>query len=388
MSRRRAFLTVVTQNHLHFAWSLMASIRDAHPDTERFVVLIDRPAEWPDQDGFARYLSPDSFAIPRIRRFLFHYSAFELSCAIKPFAFEHVISLGFSEVVYLDSDICVYSSLDPIFEALKNHQILLTPHVTSPLPKDGLTPSLEDLRKAGTYNAGFLAMGTSDPQHLFLQWWKSLCYTDCIVDIAAGIHVDQGWLDFVPSLFEGVHIVSRPGWNVGYWNCGTDSISRCDQELWRSGNSNLLFFHFSGFDPEIPDVLSKHQNRFSLIDQPHLRQLLEDYSTRLDTFGRQEFEKCCYGYSTLGDGTPIRPVWREVIRTNHPLLADVEDPFETTVNMDLKSRFRRASLSVCEARMDWKIQAEAQLDKLFQLPPILGKIYLWLRRSLLIWLRR
>ena len=40
----------------------------------------------------------------------------------------------------------------------------------------------------------------------------------------------------------------------------------------------LKFYHFSGYSPDHPEQISKHQNRYSFKDQPLLKALFEGYA--------------------------------------------------------------------------------------------------------------
>ena len=51
----------------------------------------------------------------------------------------------------------------------------------------------------------------------FIAWWSRRCYDKCIDDVRQGLFVDQRWLDLVPGLFDGVHILRHAGYNVGHW---------------------------------------------------------------------------------------------------------------------------------------------------------------------------
>ena len=71
------------------------------------------PLDIPDTVFFA-----DEISLPGGRRFLFDYYAFELCCALKPFAIAHVAEQhGAAKLLYLDSDILVLSSFGDDLEA-------------------------------------------------------------------------------------------------------------------------------------------------------------------------------------------------------------------------------------------------------------------------------
>jgi hypothetical protein len=143
-----------------------------------------------------------------------------------------------------------------------------------------------------------------------------------------------------------------------------------------------VFFHFSGFSPDAPELLSRHQNRINTAQMPFLADLLEQYARRLDTSGRQEFQGRSFGFDSLSDGTPIRRLWREAIRKDHPLLTGVDDPFDVHGPSDLRSRLKRAARDMSESREDWRIQGDSFLDRTIRRLPFISALYLTIRRRI------
>src|SRR5207302_11017910 len=91
--------------------------------------------------------------------------------------------------------------LDQVKNALDSAPIVLTPHVLSPIPRDGLKPSEQDMLISGAYNLGFLAIREAPETREFLGWWDERLRDDCRVDVPNGLFVDQKWVDLVPSFF-------------------------------------------------------------------------------------------------------------------------------------------------------------------------------------------
>src|SRR2546422_10193065 len=105
---RTAVFSIIAPNYRHFARVLMSSLRDRHPDWERFVLIVGDPAS--GEELFTS-VPLDALPLPDRRRFLFRYTLLELSTAVKPWMFEHLFARGYDRVVYLDPDIFVYSPL-------------------------------------------------------------------------------------------------------------------------------------------------------------------------------------------------------------------------------------------------------------------------------------
>ena len=332
----QAIVTVVTCNHLHYARALATSVREYNKALPIFVCLVDRPPIVLDDSGLGiQYIFADTLVVPEWRRFAFQYSGFELSCALKPFVLEHMASLGVRKIVYLDADIQVYGQLDVVIEMLNHYDILLTPHLTEPLPHQEQIPSYPFIRLYGSYNAGFVAIRVTESSLRFVQWWKEICRQHCILRLGDGVCHDQSWLDFVPGLFDGVRIVRDPGWNVAYWNLSGRVLRQDGLGRWLANGHPLIFFHFSGFDPEYPEVLTRYLHQTAAHKGACISELLREYGTRLNTGGRSVCESWGYEFDTLNNGTRILPAWRDAIRTCQSLSVSIHDPFDATTNQGL-----------------------------------------------------
>ena len=77
----------------------------------------------------------------------------------------------------------------------------------------------------------------------------------------------------------------------------------------------LVFFHYSGFDPARPDLLSKHQNRIRLPDDGVLSDLCDLYREELFANGAEQARDWPYSYAELPGGLrldgSIRAAFRE-----------------------------------------------------------------------------
>ena len=76
----------------------------------------------------------------------------------------------------------------------------------------------------------------------------------------------------------------------------------------------LHFFHFSGYDPRLPNVLSKHQDRILLSEEPALERLCGEYGEALLERGFESTIKWPYSYAELPNGLPLTAELRELHR--------------------------------------------------------------------------
>lgn len=327
---RTAIFTIVSNNYLHFARTLLQSVAQHHPQAQRFCVIVDRDL------GPAGELADEFSAIPISALplpdgddFLFQYTVLELNTAVKPWALEYLMDQGFEQVLYIDPDIRLYQALDHVTGLLEEAaDIVLTPHLTAPMTDDR-HPSELDIRLAGTYNLGFCAMRRSDNARRCLHWWQGKLRHDCVVAIERGIFVDQSWMDLVPTLFERVSVLRHPGYNAAYWNLAQRPVTRDEQGHWKVLGQTLHFYHFSGLNPRDPAPVSKHQNRLSFENiGADAKALHEDYAQAVMANGLPRYAALGYAYDRYDDGSPILPADRSRFRLNAELRAACEgQPF-------------------------------------------------------------
>ncbi len=326
----------MASNYLAHARVVARSFRHFHPDAPFWVLLID-DAEAISADGDEPFivLQPGDIGIDAasMRRFASIYDVLELCTGVKPWLIQHLVALTGDPVVYLDPDIQVFAPMDDLAMLASVHGLAVTPHLLHPLPLDGLLPDDAHMLGAGVYNLGFLAAGTAALEGGFFDYWQSRLWWHSIVDVTNQIFTDQRWLDWV-DCFE--HVVIRdPGCNVAYWNVWARPITRSAGQWFAEGHP-VRFFHFSGFDPETPWILSRHQGqrpRVRLGDHPELAALCRDYADRLLGEGYEECRRHPYGWSRAG-GLELTPAIRRIYRRQ--LMAAHQDghrpppgPFDT-----------------------------------------------------------
>ena len=213
-------------------------------------------------------------------------------------------------MTYFDPDIEIFRPLEDIDELAQAHSIVLTPHTLDPLPHTDDEPGEITLLRAGMFNLGFIAVGQGAAT--FLDWWAERLARAGHVDPKRGQFVDQRWVDFVPSLFD--HAVLRdPGCNVAHWNLETRRFELVDGDYLVNGQP-LRFFHFSGFDPEKPYLLSKFlgpQPSILLSEHSALAQICAEYAAKLLEAGYLEAKREPYGFDRMANGVRLtRPMRR------------------------------------------------------------------------------
>lgn len=373
-----SLLTIATCNRRAGIAVVAESFFTHHPGAQIFICLVDHPAphtpplELPGEIFFA-----DELPLPGGKRFLFQYDAFELCCALKPFAITHVMQrFGVDHLLYLDSDILV---MHPFWDDLafpwQSHSLLLTPHLTR-LPIGAFTEFQRSLVQHGAYNGGFVAVKHDSDAKQILQCWAAVLTTGCTFDPMNNIYVDQRWLDLFTSTSPAVGILRDPGLNVAYWNLHERTLKQDPAGTWIANDQPLKFFHFSGFDRD------RLTTKMTCTD-PSALAIAREYGTQLEEAGESTFASLPYGWASYCDGSPIPLCHRDLILSNHAELGDVSEPFTLPQNTSKWQTIQRLAQKSIPVRIGQRYrdrERAADLLRQAQCHPVLGLAWkLWLR---------
>ena len=332
--------SIVARNYLPQARVLARSFLDLHHGGDFTLLVIDDETRAFDDRSEAfscRRLADIGLSTKEIAQLASIYDVTELATSVKPVLLRQLISEGRDHILYLDPDIKVYDSLDDVAQLARRHGVVLTPHMTAPLPRDGRRVDDSHILGSGIYNLGFIGVGGKPDA--FIDWWWSRTRREALVDPLHMMFTDQRWIDYVPSFFDH-HIVKHPGYNVAYWNLHERELTWTGTRYLVDGQP-LKFFHFSGYNVDAPHLLSKHQGdqpRILLSDRPALRRICGEYRSDLlrQGVGRQGLS---YGWATLPSGLVFDRRMRRLYR--HGLqafegggAAEPPAPFESEANFN------------------------------------------------------
>jgi lipopolysaccharide biosynthesis glycosyltransferase len=314
-----AMCTIIAKNYLAVARTLCQSFLAQHADGKCYVLIIDDFQGLIDasQEVF-EMVTPAELEIPNHLSFCFKYDIVELSTAFKPYLMTYLLrQKNLASLVYLDPDIQVFNSLQDIFEGLNQHDIILTPHLDKDYP-DRLRPDTSNIIKHGVYNLGFIGVSARDNGFMFLEWWQAKLYNDCVISPDGSQYVDQKIINIVPTIFENVKIEQGVGYNLAYWNIHSRHIRR-DAGIWKCNEDLLYFYHFSSYDPNTPDLITKpeHMNRYVMSDRPDLLELFTEYRAQIMQNGYETSRKWVYSLGCFDSGKPISKELRVYYR-DHP----------------------------------------------------------------------
>ena len=322
-----AACTIIAKNYLAMARVLAESFQQRNPGCPFFVLLMD-PIEGyfpPDKEPFF-LLEARQLDIPNLEGFLFKYGILEASTAVKPTFLKKLFrEHDVQKLVYLDPDILVLEPLQELSSLLDRHSIVLTPHTTTPYPDDAI-PGDHDILRAGGFNLGFVALRNGAVTQSLLDWWERKLYHYGLLDFEKNMFVDQRWMDLAPALFGDVEVLRDPGYNVAYWNLHERQTTIADDKLFVNGGP-CYFFHFSGFNPEEPSLVSKHQTRFKMRKLGDLQSLFAKYRQKLLEKGWEETSKWPYTYDFFDNGHPIPAAARRFYWSLGEEVAALGSPF-------------------------------------------------------------
>ena len=322
-----AVVTIVSNNYLPAAKVLMDSVEAAYPEADRFVCLADHGADArAPLPGNAEILLAHEIGVPGFEGFAFRYGPTELHTALKPFAIDYLLrNRGYRNVIYFDPDIRVYARSQGVLDKLKaGASAVVTPHFRK-LQAVRREPNTTAILRCGTFNLGFFAVSACDETLALVDWWRARLLFDCVRDIENGLFVDQKFMDLLPAYAPNYAVEPSPGANLAYWNLLEGELVRRDGGLFFDG-APLEFFHFSGFDPRKPDILSKYLVKGAFDPDSVLAEVLADYAKALAAHDYARVIEIPLSYGRLRDGRLIPPVLRQFFRDVYPGWAG--HPFE------------------------------------------------------------
>ncbi len=340
--------TIVAKGYLSFARVLARSFRERHPGVPFLVLLAD------EVDGyFDPALEPfeliqlSDLGIPHLERFRFHYAQQPLSYAATPYLLAYLIDRGFSHVVFIKQESLVLGSLSSLFHRLESASIVMTPHLVTPLEgADGVARELNILQ-SGSFNVGILGVTAGKETARFLSWWQDRVRTHCCHAVTDGMHYEQRWLDLTPALFDGVHILRDPAYNVGHWNLPERTIVVQGDTVSVDGEPCRLF-RFSGYDPDEPHWVTRYSRRLTMDTVGPASLVFNRFRAALYCEGFCETRTWPYAYGSFDNGVPVPEAarhfylqMRDTARFGDPLQACLPDSYLRWLNDNVDGEVAR-----------------------------------------------
>jgi len=317
--------TLCSNNYLARAVALGESVLHNNPDYIFQIGLVDRKSDQVDYTLIPFEIAEvESIGITAFEDMFNRYSITELNTAVKPFYFQYFFkTFDKNDIcIYLDPDILVYNAFEDLEKVLEENEIVITPHLTTPL-NDDKEQAENDFLNTGLYNLGFIALKKGEESQKLINWWSTRLETKAFVEFEKGMFTDQLWINFAPLFFKKVHVLTHPGYNMAYWNLHERRLTSALEIIKEDQLYPLVFFHFSGYDPLVPEIVSRYQNRFSFENRKDIVFLFDSYRKSLivKEYGKYIEIPCYYAVekskkdlNEYDDYKSTIPVFKRIIR--------------------------------------------------------------------------
>ncbi|MFQ6601599.1 hypothetical protein [Flavobacterium sp. C3NV] len=330
---KNVVFTIVAKNYIGLAQILEQSLKDKSPDTDFFIIVADFFL-----DDFDIKKLPSNILIAKQELNIstkqwvdmsFKYDLTEFCTSIKPASFSFFLEkTKYEKIIYLDPDIYIYSSLDPIYQMLENHSIVLTPHITAIQDVFQGERSESGLMSTGVFNLGFCGIKRSISANKMISWWHERLLDKCYFDSYETYYTDQKWMDFLPCYFDSseLYISRHLGMNIAPWNFFEREVYRENENLKvrnREANSKkvsdpVIFVHYSGYNYNEMKKGNVVQNNISNIKDYDDIKLLTDVYANAIYKNREIFDKYIqekYSFATFENGNAIKGFHRRIYRS-------------------------------------------------------------------------
>ena len=325
--RKIVAFTSINLRYLPKALAWAESVKRHSPDWETHILLNDAlpdtASRWPDVDVVYPICDLN---IPSLHGWIFAHDVEELCTATKPFYAKRLLDSGYDYVFYLDPDTRVYRNLDILLDEIEGFDVLLTPHRTEEAIQDSeIHYSEMSVLAHGVFNLGFIGFKQSPTAHRVADFWKRRLLTHCRKDHARGLFTDQKWLNLAPVYFDGIKICKHKGCNAAPWNISDRTITH-ESGQWLAGGEPLVFFHFSGYDHNIPRTMFDIFGEFN----EDLERLIAEYDAAVKGFSLSYKEwKSEWVYARYDNGKEIANAHREYYRNRYQNMLVFLQPFYT-----------------------------------------------------------
>ncbi|MBD0332382.1 MAG: glycosyl transferase [Chitinophagaceae bacterium] len=279
--------TLCSNNYLAQAKTLGDSLILHNPEYRLIIGLVDKKSSQIDYAFFEPHsiIPIEEIGIPNFEQVTRRYNIVELNTCVKPSFFKY-LSKRFPDVpfiFYFDPDIVLFNRVTALEQEFQQADILVTPHITTPISLDEFWPGEHTFLNYGIYNLGFIGVKVSSSNSMsMLNWWEERTLTRGFSDVERGFFVDQLWITLAPVFFPGVKVIKGLGYNAAPWNLHERrNIKLVNGQYSMEDNSLLYFYHFSGYNFKRPEAISKWYNRYSFDNCPNLKPLYEDYDKLL-----------------------------------------------------------------------------------------------------------
>lgn len=318
--------TSISMNYLPKAFAMAASLRRFHTNWQIHLLINDKITR-EDQalldakiaEGLIdQFVLIDALPIENKANWIRKHTLVELCTATKGVYLKVLADSGADKILYIDPDMIIFNSLEPVEKRLDESAILLAPHLLDydDTPQAILDNEIMGAMRHGTFNLGFLAINaTREDGRRFVDWWYLRLRDYCYASYPNGLFTDQKWCDFVPSFFADHTILRDPGYDVASWNLNkrTLSIDGYGQMLVNEVFP-LRIFHFTGYDSGAGALMTSIYGD----SNPVVAEIWTWYGKEIEKFGHSSMKNRVCAYAFDAAGKLIKDKDRQALRKNIP----------------------------------------------------------------------
>jgi lipopolysaccharide biosynthesis glycosyltransferase len=163
-------------------------------------------------------------------------TSLEFYYLFSPYLLKYLEQLGYEQLVYLDSDLYFFGSLESTLVPVQNFDVGIVPHRFDDIDAH--------LNMYGIYNVGLVYFKRNSLALETLEWWAKSCLQSTKLEVTEKAFGDQKYLDYFKLMKASVYVFNSHGHNTAPWN-------NRSAELLKAGDigirgEKLYYYHFSG----------------------------------------------------------------------------------------------------------------------------------------------
>ena len=140
-------------------------------------------------------------------------------------------------ITYLDADLFLFSSVEPLFSEIADRSIAIIAHK--------FPARFRQAERFGIFNVGWVTFRRDDEGFSCLQRWRAQCLEWCSDRNDDDRFADQKYLDDWPARFQNLIVLQHKGANLAPWNLANYKMSFRPGAVYVD-DEPLIFFHFQG----------------------------------------------------------------------------------------------------------------------------------------------
>jgi lipopolysaccharide biosynthesis glycosyltransferase len=162
-------------------------------------------------------------------------SSLEFYYLFSPYLVKYLQYLDYEQLVYLDSDLYFFGTLELTLSPVQEFDIGIVPH--------RFDQPHSHLEIYGVYNVGLVYFRNNRLAMSTLEWWAKSCLQSTKIEVTETSFGDQKYLQFFELMKAKIHIFDSHGHNAAPWNNHSAELLQANEIAIRG--EKLCYFHFS-----------------------------------------------------------------------------------------------------------------------------------------------